>query len=53
MDRADPDTADTKKPAKRDGPGPLGLYRGEIWIADNFDDPLPRDIQDAFKGKGP
>jgi prevent-host-death family protein len=27
--------------AKRQGPRPLGLYRGQIRIGDDFDDPLP------------
>jgi len=31
----------------------LGFLRGEIWIGDNFDDPLPQEMQDAFDGKGP
>lgn len=25
-----------------------GLLKGEIWIADDFDDPLPPDLLDAF-----
>ncbi len=35
------------KPARQ-----LGMYRGEIWIGDDFDDPLPQEMQDAFEGKG-
>jgi prevent-host-death family protein len=35
------------------GPRPLGMYRGEIQIGDDFDDPLPAEIQDAFEGKRP
>ena len=35
------------------GDRPLGLYRGLIHIGDDFDDPLPEDIQDAFDGKCP
>ena len=29
-----------------------GALRGQIWIADNFDDPLPPDILNAFYGEG-
>lgn len=29
----------------------LGLARGQIWISDDFDDPLPPDMQEAFEGK--
>ena len=39
-----------KRPERR-----LGLLAGrtDIWVADNFDDPLPDDILDAFQGKTP
>jgi prevent-host-death family protein len=29
---------------------PLGFARGEIWIADDFDAPLPDDLLKAFYG---
>jgi prevent-host-death family protein len=29
----------------------LGLAKGRIWVGDDFDDPLPPDIQEAFEGK--
>jgi prevent-host-death family protein len=29
----------------------LGTMKGKIWIADDFDAPLPDDIQAAFEGK--
>ena len=29
----------------------LGLAKGQIWISDDFDAPLPADIQEAFEGK--
>jgi prevent-host-death family protein len=32
-------------------PRPLGLDRGRIRIADDFDAPLPPDIMDGFLGK--
>jgi prevent-host-death family protein len=32
-------------------PRELGRHRGEIWIAENFDDPLPDDILAAFEGR--
>lgn len=28
----------------------LGFDRGRIWIADDFDAPLPEDLQSAFEG---
>ncbi|WP_175909205.1 MULTISPECIES: prevent-host-death protein [Burkholderia] len=28
-----------------------GLLKGQIWIADDFDAPLPDDLLDAFEGK--
>ena len=32
---------------------PLGFARGEIWIADDFDAPLPDDLLAAFYGEKP
>jgi prevent-host-death family protein len=29
----------------------LGLWKGQIRVGDDFDDPLPPDIQEAFEGK--
>jgi prevent-host-death family protein len=29
---------------------PLGFARGKVWIADNFDAPLPNDLLAAFYG---
>jgi prevent-host-death family protein len=29
---------------------PLGMDRGQIWIADDFDAPLPDDLLKAFYG---
>jgi prevent-host-death family protein len=29
-----------------------GSAKGKIWIADNFDDPLPDDLLDMFEGRG-
>jgi prevent-host-death family protein len=28
-----------------------GLMEGKIWIADDFDDPLPEEIMAAFRGE--
>jgi prevent-host-death family protein len=39
--------------AKRTKPRELGLLGGQVWIADNFDDPLPDDLLRAFEGPGP
>jgi prevent-host-death family protein len=30
-----------------------GLMKGKIWIADDFDDPLPEEIMAAFRGECP
>lgn len=30
-----------------------GLLKGEIWIADDFDAPLPETVKAAFRGEGP
>ena len=30
-----------------------GQWKGRIWIGDDFDDPLPDDIQAAFEGRDP
>lgn len=35
-----------RKPAIR----PPGSMKGELWIADDFDAPLPDDLQAAFEG---
>jgi prevent-host-death family protein len=32
-------------------PRPLGLLDGKIHVPDDFDDPLPDDILDAFEGR--
>ncbi|MGH6912288.1 MAG: type II toxin-antitoxin system Phd/YefM family antitoxin [Geminicoccales bacterium] len=29
-----------------------GLMKGKIWIADDFDEPLPEEIMAAFRGEG-
>ena len=29
-----------------------GLLEGKGWIADDFDDPLPEEIQNYFEGRG-
>ena len=36
---------------RRTEPRKLGLLEGQVWMADNFDDPLPDDMLDAFEGK--
>jgi prevent-host-death family protein len=30
----------------------FGLAKGEIWMSDDFDDPLPWEIQKYFEGEG-
>jgi prevent-host-death family protein len=34
-----------------EGKRPLGFYRGQIWMAEDFDGPLPDDILAAFYGE--
>jgi prevent-host-death family protein len=29
---------------------PLGFARGDVWVADDFDAPLPNDLLNAFYG---
>jgi prevent-host-death family protein len=36
------------KPEKK--PVVFGLMKGEIWVADDFDDPLPDDLLSEFEG---
>jgi prevent-host-death family protein len=36
--------------AKKNKVRPLGMDRGRIWIADDFDAPLPDDLLKAFYG---
>jgi antitoxin (DNA-binding transcriptional repressor) of toxin-antitoxin stability system len=36
-----------KKPMKK---RPMGMDRGKVWIADDFDAPLPDDLLKAFYG---
>ncbi|MFN3233062.1 MAG: type II toxin-antitoxin system Phd/YefM family antitoxin [Alphaproteobacteria bacterium] len=35
-------------PEKRKEPRKGGLLKGKIWIADDFDDPLPDDVIESF-----
>ncbi len=32
---------------------PLGFARGQVWVADDFDAPLPDDLLQAFYGGAP
>jgi prevent-host-death family protein len=36
-----------------EGERPLGLYKGRIWIADDFDAPWPEDVRRALEGDDP
>ena len=38
-------------PPPPQGKRQLGLYKGQIWIADDFDAPLPPDILAGFLGE--
>ena len=35
------------------GNRPIGIDSGKGWIADDFDAPLPEEIQDLFEGRHP
>ena len=35
----------------RNEPRKPGFWKGKIWISEDFDDPLPEDIQRAFEGE--
>lgn len=39
-------------PLERRPPRRLGRMKGRIWIAPDFDAPLPDDLLDLFEGKG-
>lgn len=39
--------------APRREPRKPDLLKGQIWIADDFDDPLPDEIMAAFRGELP
>lgn len=30
-----------------------GMWKGQVWTSDDFDAPLPPELQDAFDGKLP
>ncbi len=30
----------------------LGLWEGKVWVSEDFDDPLPWEIQKYFEGEG-
>jgi prevent-host-death family protein len=36
--------------AQRENRRPLGFARGEVWVADDFDAPLPDDLLKQFYG---
>jgi prevent-host-death family protein len=33
-------------------PRRLGLWKGQVWVGEDFDDPLPRETQRRFEGLG-
>jgi len=32
--------------------GGFGLWKGQVWMSEDFDDPLPWEIQRYFEGEG-
>ena len=39
-------------PLEQRQPRRLGLLKGKIWVAKDFNAPLPDDLLDLFEGKG-
>ena len=39
-------------PVEKRKPRKLGLWKGQVWVSDDFDDPLPWEIQKYFEGHG-
>lgn len=37
-------------PVRKKGKPELGFAKGQVWIADDFDAPLPEDLQKLFEG---
>lgn len=37
---------------ERRKPRKLGWWRGQVWVSEDFDDPLPWEIQRYFEGEG-
>ena len=37
----------------RQGRRPLGFLQGQVWVADDFDAPLPDDLLALFEGEEP
>lgn len=40
-----------KAPASDDKSKRLGMWKGKVWMSDDFMEPLPDDIIDAMEGK--
>lgn len=34
------------------GPRQPGGWEGQVWISEDFDAPLPPEVEDAFEGRG-
>jgi prevent-host-death family protein len=39
-------------PVEQRKPRELGFWRGQVWMSDDFDDPLPWEVQKYFEGEG-
>jgi prevent-host-death family protein len=39
-------------PVEQRKPRELGFWKGQVWMSDDFDDPLPWEIQKHFEGEG-
>ncbi len=39
-------------PIEQRRPRRLGLWAGRVWMSEDFDDPLPAEIQRSFEGAG-
>ena len=49
--RGDRAVAEIRPLAAATGPRPIGLAAGDFVVPEDFDDPLPEDILNAFEGK--
>jgi hypothetical protein len=52
LGEAPPESASRDRgPAEMDRRAAVGMDEGKIWIAEDFDEPLPEDLQRAFEGE--
>jgi hypothetical protein len=53
LGEAPPESASQgRQPTPADRRAAVGMDEGKIWIAEDFDGPLPEELQRAFEGEG-